>query len=357
MSCPFLRFNGAYPSQTKSWVTSNWQPQIQAASDPTDALVTINETFHKTYAAAGDSLRPTPLILLENDYILLWRTPNQREVYATITPRLYHDLKMTCHVPLVVIIMLEAILVGTDNPAPSQAITLSVLDCDKLNAYLEQLEALRSQQWDERFPTLSEADVRLQHHLVNTTYNYVQQTATAGSTTRADLLAFAAKIQPALRRNVTLAAAAQVDGLHAAIDRLQAELTETEWNRLTIGLTAPTMARTRSLATLYFAKRFGMDLQHNPKFFVMEEIDQEDHALRLISTHILDSHLSSALYEDPYYLWKDIMGDGASERIEQLFTTSVLEKCTAVWQQPYLKGLVAGVAIGGLVVWWMKGCV
>jgi len=288
MSCPFLKFNGSYPSQTKPWTTSEWQPQIQPASDASDPLVTINDTFHKTYAAAGDRLRPTPLILLENDYMLLWRTPNQREVYATITPRLYHDLKMTCHVPLVVITMLEAILVASTNPAPTVTIPVTTLDRDKLNAYLEQLETLRSHPWQVRFPDLAEADVRLQDHLIDTTYAFVQHAAD-GTTTRAELLAFAALVQPALQRNVTLAAAAQVDELHAATNRLQAELSPDEWKRLTIGLTAPTMARTRSLAALYFARRFGLDLVHNPKFFIMEEV------CHVLSCDIMCGHTLSYL--------------------------------------------------------------
>jgi hypothetical protein len=76
--------------------------------------------FHTVYSATGVALRPYPIVIVEDDYLVLhYQGQRILEPAETMT---YHNLKMVSHVPLAIFMILLTDLYGQP---PNATITLS----------------------------------------------------------------------------------------------------------------------------------------------------------------------------------------------------------------------------------------
>jgi hypothetical protein len=86
--------------------------------------------FHTVYSATGIALRPYPIVVVEDDYLVLhYQGQRILEPAETMT---YHNLKMVSHVPLAIFMILLTDLYGQP---PNATVTLSPTTVGTLKTY------------------------------------------------------------------------------------------------------------------------------------------------------------------------------------------------------------------------------
>ena len=70
----------------------------------------FTDYFHSMYSASGVSLRPSPIVVIEDDYLVLLY--NGQRVLEPADSMVYHNLKMVSHVPLAIFMTLLTDLYG-----------------------------------------------------------------------------------------------------------------------------------------------------------------------------------------------------------------------------------------------------
>ena len=290
-------------------------------------LVRFNDAFHTVYTNAGTVIRPTPLLLVESDYLVLWRTAEDREIIGTYTPALYHDLKMVCHLPLAFATALQPLFDSKLNltqgypsrPNGNEPVCLTPFVHAAVADLSSHLSVLDDDDFEARFQHTVDATVLANQQLILKTSKAFAATLLATNTTTLnDVIRFAAKHQAILKHNLELAAAAQVAMLHQVVNGVLASLGANA-SKLVIGVTTSIMAKNQSLVSQYFSRRYGVPTNQNQRFYVMEQVSTEPDNLGLISTHVLDSVAGDWFFGDTFRLWRDALADGAHEALDKLF--------------------------------------
>lgn len=95
-----------------------------------------SDFFLTTYSNTGASLRPSPIVVVEDDYLVLHY--NGQRILEPADSMVFHNLKMVSHVPLAVFMTLLTDLYGT--PANS-SVALSPATLTTLKTYVGFVEA------------------------------------------------------------------------------------------------------------------------------------------------------------------------------------------------------------------------
>ena len=147
-------------------VGSGWQPQSPHATNESDKLVVVNDQFHARYSETNRVLQPRPLILIENDYLVVWRGDgDERKVLGSFTPDEYHDLKMFCHIPLAIV------TIGLS----SKGDVLDAATASRLQQYLSKLEEAKSSNVAARFALFTKNVQEAQQEILTTSMSFAHQ--------------------------------------------------------------------------------------------------------------------------------------------------------------------------------------
>eukprot|EP00730_Choanoeca_flexa_P012582 TRINITY_DN4415_c0_g1_i1.p1 TRINITY_DN4415_c0_g1~~TRINITY_DN4415_c0_g1_i1.p1 ORF type:complete len:428 (+),score=67.22 TRINITY_DN4415_c0_g1_i1:212-1495(+) len=328
--CPFSGSNDAPPA----WHYANYSDQIPMAGDVSDPLVRFNNAFHLAYTNAGTIVRPTPLLLIEGDYLVLWTTPEDRQMIGTYTPPIYHNLKMVSHIPLALSTALQPLFDDKLNltqgypgrPNADAKVCLTPYVRQTLSELVANLSEVTDDDFDQRFKGTA-APINEQKIILNDCKAFGQAVLDANETSLNDIIAFTSKHQDILKNNLELAAGAQVDMLHSRVNAIEAMLGSNA-SKMVVGVTTSIMAKNQSLVSQYFSRRYGVPTNHNQRFYVMEEVSTEPDNLNLMSTHVLDSVSGNWFFGDTYRLWRDALSDGARDALNRLFPNTAPSSST-----------------------------
>eukprot|EP01138_Halocafeteria_seosinensis_P009919 gb/GECG01010131.1/.p1 GENE.gb/GECG01010131.1/~~gb/GECG01010131.1/.p1 ORF type:complete len:405 (+),score=41.94 gb/GECG01010131.1/:1-1215(+) len=275
--------------------------EIPQANNKSDPLVRINNWFHDLYDASGATLRPDPVIVLEGDYLVL-RFNNGTREKQQITPMVFHNLKMICHIPLVAFVDLwpplraslpkenerlqsvfSRILRGT-KAIPNSAlgstdpVTIPNKVADDMKALLSNISEYRE---SILRPTRFEGEEQLERQvaIVHETENFLNTilSRTPPTVTLNEFLTFTRGISEDLSKNLDDAAAGQVNMLNDAFVKWNATYGLTKlllegFNKpdplrhLRVAITTSHMARTQALAAQYFSRFFGVNINRNDRY-------------------------------------------------------------------------------------------
>jgi hypothetical protein len=138
---------------------------------------------------------------------------------------------------------------------------------------------------------------------------------------RKELLAYVRRMRPLLLAGVRGAARAQIDALHRQTKAWRARLGERDWKRTKVIVMGSQMPRRGNLAVQYFARLLGVRGE-GPRIVYAEAIFDEEKALALLGTHLVDTRIGADFFDDPGYMDRDLLRNAAREYLDELFKMS-----------------------------------
>ncbi len=275
-----------------------------AGFDPgADPYAELNRTAREAYAAAkAQVLRPDqPVFLVGRDITL---SKDGQKWTRPIAPALYRDLKSLSHIPLGIFAAASAWEQAPDDPQWAKRLAL-----------LRGHAAAALQTLDQ--PGLSEVQKVRQREMLQRSIAYVDALREQKPDPAA-LKAYAAAVGPATLANATDAAKAGVEELHRAVTELRAQLAPGDWDRAYVLILAPKTPRDGNLAYEYFANAMGRAAE-GKRLIYAESIFDQQVALGLLRTLIIDRAIGEAFYGDPSRMERDLLADGATAALLQMF--------------------------------------
>ena len=214
-------------------------------------------------------------------------------------PSLYHQLKAIEHHPLALYVTLQ--------PYEGQELT------DSLQKYLRErsellqntLISLNKQDWSPNV-------VDNQKLLLQDSIEYINQVLGEGRINSEKLNSYAQQVTPKIIRGVNEAAAAELEMINEKIKRL---LAHDKWKDPYVVISSVDQARKGEVVTQYFEHMFnefqGEGAGREDRI-VYAESSNEEEAVRLLATHILDRKIASAFFGEPRRLQRDALMDAAN---------------------------------------------
>lgn len=270
----------------------------------TDAINELNLQFRQEYADAREAKLSNigPVIIVRGDNLVLIRE-GTRVVGSTVNSN-YHDLKAMAHIPLAIYCVLENCDDGSLNDIQSQKLT--------------NLERLISRIETNLETTFSDPTARSnQVALVNRCQAFIANALEDRRSTADELDHFIDELRPVIIENASLAAQIRIDNYHQQMELWHQELPEQDWERLYIVIPGAVMSRKNSLAVRYFAKLFQQPSEGGRVIYAESQYD-ESQDLQLLGTHLLDSRIGEAFFDDESRMKRDLLGPAANAYLDTL---------------------------------------
>jgi hypothetical protein len=269
---------------------------VAAAPVQPPALTALNDAFRAAYAAARSRVLAAagPTLIVNGDNFILLR--DGRRVEANTGTPIYDPVKTIAHLPLAIYVTLSP---GDGVVGEARLKTLAGLR-ELIPAAEASLDTLK----------LSAATLARQKRIVADSVAFIGDVAGKGKFARSSLLTFTRGMTPLVMENVTEAARAQLDTIHAQVTAWRKDLSQQEWDRLHVVIIGPHMPREDLVVTQYFLR-----LLHEPRegrrVVYAESVWEEPQALDLLGTHLLDGGVGEAFFGDYMRMHRDLLGDAA----------------------------------------------
>jgi hypothetical protein len=276
---------------------------VAAAPVQPPALTALNDAFRAAYADARRRVLAAagPTLIVNGDNFILLR--DGRRVEANTGTPIYDPVKTIAHLPLAIYVTLT----------PGDG----VVGEDRLKTLAGLRELIPPAEASLDTLKLSAATLARQKRIVADSVAFIDDVAGKGKFARASLLAFTRGMTPLVMENVTEAARAQLDAIHAQVSAWRKDLSQQEWDRLHVVIIGPHMPREKLVVTQYFLR-----LLHEPeegrRVVYAESVWEEPQALDLLGTHLLDGGVGEAFFGDYMRMHRDLLGDAASLYLPRL---------------------------------------
>jgi len=280
-----------------------------------ERLAELDERFVEIYEAARgrllDGQKERALILVHEDYMLLYHGGREPRVITGLRPPLYDKLKSLSHVPLAIFCLLS------DRTVSDQAI--SQADLDALDEYRKQLASAAND-----LDTTQETESGLLPHRIDICARalaFLERVLGNGRVSPTDLNAYCRANVPDLHASFLAATKVQLDACHERILHLkESVLSADDWASLRIVVMGPHMAHKDQNFLQYFAKLLHTPM-YSDKRLVYFEGDDIEGALDLMGTAILDFRASQAVFDDENRLHRDVLADATKLYLDELFSS------------------------------------
>jgi hypothetical protein len=267
-------------------------------------LAEVNKKFHDDYdeqireitSTFTEPGGPTVLVFTMNKLILFHNGIREEQEFI---PSLYHQLKAIEHHPLALYVTLQ--------PYEGQELT------DSLKKFLEDRSdllqntsiSLNKQDWSPNV-------VDNQKLLLKDSIEYIDKVLGEGRINSERLNSYVQQVTPKIIRGVNEAAAAELEIINEKIKSL---LAKDKWKDPYVVISSVHQARNGEVVTQYFEHMFnefqGEGAGREDRIVYAESSDEQE-ALRLLATHILDRKIASAFFREPRRLQSDALMDAAN---------------------------------------------
>ncbi len=268
------------------------------------AFNAVNEQLLKNYTLAKDEIRAGlgPIIVCSGNSIALHKGKNIESV-VIIKPR-YTGLKEVAHITLGTFVLL---INHTDE-------NLSTAQIDKLKTYKTGIEQAASGL--EKNEGLAPTDNPMQEELIKKTLAFLGTVIEAKRVSHVDLQKYVRSCATPDMHNAYEAAGTQIEAMDKAVSEWHKAMTADEWKNLYVVIMTGHMPRQQLLAFQYFSKLLNQP-QEGDRIIVAEGLSEEQQALDLLVTHILDRKIAIEFFQDPWRMHRDLLSDGAKEYLEK----------------------------------------
>jgi hypothetical protein len=271
------------------------------AKAPDPLLVTLNGAFRAAYARTRkEQVAATDPILLEAAGRLML-VHNGKRTEVDYMPKQYHELKAVSHIPLA----LHVMLLGKSDLDDDQLAALA--------AYRAKVVAAEKTLKERGFePALLE---KLEKMIADSVA-FLDRVYKDRKVAAEALTAFSREMGKQQEPLITTAAQVQLDALDGQVKKFRKELTDDEWKRLKVVVVGSAMPRKEHLAVQYFARLLGVPGE-GPRIIYAEGLWDDDKALALLGTHVLDGQIGAAFFNDDRRMMRDLLGDAAREYLDR----------------------------------------
>ncbi len=289
----------AIPAYSETWTTSAQTEKPLAFND-------VNEQLHKNYAHAKDEIRQKlgPIVLCTNASISLLKGKDKTTI-PFIRPH-YTGLKQVAHITLGSFILLTN---HTDE-------NLSAEKIERLKEYKTGIEKAATEL--EKNQGLKPGDDARQQELIKKTLAFLNKVISEKRVSHADLQTYVRTCTVPDLENAYEAAGSQITTMDDAMAKWHKEMTPEEWNKLHVIILTTHMPRQDLLSFQYFSKLLNQT-QEGEQIIVAESAGttDEEQAIDLLLTHILDGKVAVEFFKDPWRMHRDLLSDGAKEWLEK----------------------------------------
>jgi hypothetical protein len=274
------------------------------AGEPPDPLAELNQAFRAAYAHARQEAlaRAGPVIVVEGDNLVLLHKGKRSEVL--FMPERYHTLKAVAHVPLAVYVMVAPY---GEEEIPEKGLA-------GLRAYRRQVASVRDV-LEKRGLTAEE--LKRQQQILDMSLELLDRLLRTRQARAEEWQQSIRRFAPLVQANAADAARAQIDALHTQVQAWRSELPADEWSRLRVLIMGSALPRKGNLSVQYFARLLGEAGEGN-RIIYAESLFEEGKALNLLGTHLLDTAIGAAFFDNPRRMHRDLLADAAEEYLKTL---------------------------------------
>lgn len=277
-------------------------PKHEVSAKPSDALSTFNNSFRENYSEAKKEIRENlgPIIILNSDMTLI---RGDKRLTASVIPTEYTVTKTIDHITLDIFVILTN---DTDHPL-SQA----------TRKRLEVLKELVLKSEDQvKASDLPAASVPRQFEIINKSLEFVTTTLKNGQVSSAELKKFTRSIAPLTLKNVDEAVAAALARTDGIVEGWRKDIPIADWNNLYVIVASGHMPREQNSFMQYFEKLLKQKREGDRIIYFEGDYD-EQRAIDLLVTHILDRRIAIDFYKDPWRMHRDLLSDGAHKYLSK----------------------------------------
>jgi predicted HicB family RNase H-like nuclease len=269
---------------------------------PGDHLSRFNEQFREIYRIVrAEALgHASPIIVTSGDELIFVRNGDRKTV--TYLPPIYHQLKAYSHVALAAYLVTGLDPGNTELPATRQI---------ELKRLLERMpdlqEELKKRDYPDDLKSRQKAILDAASEFLESCHRraYDKQPINADERT-----AFAKRIQPLLEANLADAARVQIEALEHHVSRWCLNLPPDELRRIKVVVMGGPMPRRDNVAVQFFEWYLGRE--YEDWIIYAESLFDEQRALGLLATHIVDRDVGKAFFDESSRMTRDLLGDAAS---------------------------------------------
>src|SRR5262249_10581028 len=131
------------------------------------------------------------------------------------------------------------------------------------------------------------------------------------------LASFVSSMRPLVMENVREAAERQLDGLHAVVQKWTKQYGDEFLKTAHVVVMGSKSARRDNLAMQYFARVLTVEFEDS-RLIYAESARDEQKAVELVGTRLLDDKLSKLFFGDKERLQRDLLADAAKQYIPKL---------------------------------------
>jgi hypothetical protein len=267
------------------------------------ALTALNNAFRAAYVDAKSRVLASsgPTLIVNGDNFALLR--DGRRIEANTGTPIYDPVKTIAHIPLAIYVILT----------PGDG----AVDDDRLKTLAGLRELIPPAEASLDTLKLSAATLARQKQIVAASLAFLGDVTERRKFARASLVAFTRGMAPLVMENVTDAARAQLDAIHAQVSVWRRDLSPREWNQLHVLIIGPHMPREDLVVTQYFL-RLLHETREGGRVVYAESLWEEPKALDLLGTHLLDGSVGEAFFGDYMRMHRDLLGNAATQYLPRL---------------------------------------
>jgi len=271
-----------------------------ADAPPPDALAQANADFHAMYreAKARALASAGPVLMVEGDTLVL-RDGATRTAVKFLPPG-YSALKEVSHVPLALFVLLRDVEGPLAWPARKA-----------LEGLVTEVRRARASLGARPFPR---STLARQEQVLDGSAALVEGMIGRGAVAPGEVAGFARRVGPLLEANAADAAALELEALQKQVVAWRAKL-GSAWPRLHVVVMGSHMARTKEISLQYFERLLGESREGGRVVFA-EGLWDEEKALDLLATHLVDGAASEAFFGNAVRLHEDMLGEGARKYLD-----------------------------------------
>ena len=276
-------------------------PSVPKTPDPLDAF---NDGCRKHYAAARTALLAAsgPVVWTDSDRLVLTHKGKREE--AAVLPPVYHQLKSVSHAALGVFAVLDA---GSGKPPGDETRKAAAELCDLAIAARNAVE-----KYD-----FDAVQLKRQRDILHAAIDSLGAAA-KGKTPDADARKeLTANLRKLVMANAADAAKLQIDGCRKQVEAWKKLVGDEEWKNLKVVVSGSAMPRKGHIAVQFFAWLLKVEGEGD-RIVYAEAVWDEEKALRLLGTHLIDGKLAETFFGDPKRMHRDLLADAAAEYLKSL---------------------------------------
>ncbi|CAF1066761.1 unnamed protein product [Adineta steineri] len=273
-------------------------------------LSSLNQPFRHAYSQARNHVlsKTDPLITINDGNVILIH--HGKRIAISYRSPVYQDLKAISHIPLTIYLFLFNL--------ESNDYDLSLDQITQLKYYLQDISTIRQ---SYNFASTSDSIIRTQYNILDQSIVYLRSLLESKRVNQIILKEFCIQTRILFSANVNLAARNQLDVLHSIVYPWYKQLlNETERETVKVLILAPKAARDGTAEKLYFYGLFN-EYYEGERIIYAESIFDEEIAINILDSWILDTYAADAFFDDPTQLHRDVMANEAMVYVKKMFKT------------------------------------